>query len=180
MKTVRFSQIVEKSGKPDAYILWTDPKKDTEFQRALKQNRVMTVHQETVGAKADYGTVGFDKKKTGELLLFPKSLKRFEGKKVVGVKYDLLEKPAAAPKQQPKAKRKPKKAKTTKAERRNEKIIAFKPAQDRAPVKKTASQPPSGSLGQIRSELRRAIKTLEAGKAVKANQMLQELQRSLP
>lgn len=92
MKTVRFTQVVEAAGRPEPYTLWMEPKDDPVFQRALKAHRVLSVHQETVGTKADYGEVGFNGVK-GELLIFPKSLRRFAGRRVVGVKYDLLQPP---------------------------------------------------------------------------------------
>ena len=101
MQTVRFSQVVAQSGQPEPYTLWVAPEKDPEFQSALKQQRVMTVHQETVGAKKDYGEVGFSGDHQSTLLLFPKSLKAFEGKRVIGVKYDLLA-PAPEVKARPK------------------------------------------------------------------------------
>src|SRR4051812_1779897 len=96
VKTVRFSQVVEKSGRPEPYTLWLDPKSDVGFQRALREHRVMSVHQENVGGKADYGEIGFTGTH-GELLIFPKSLKTFAGKRVVGVKYDLLKRQPDAP-----------------------------------------------------------------------------------
>src|SRR3954469_10731609 len=59
VKTVRFSEVVEKSGRPEPYTLWLDPESDADFQRALKHSRIMSVHQETVGSKADYGEIGY-------------------------------------------------------------------------------------------------------------------------
>src|SRR5688572_17278959 len=98
MKTVRFSLVVKKSGQPEPHTLWTKPESDRELQQALKSNRVMTVHQSSVGTRKDYGTVGFAKSSGGgEILIFPKSLKTFEGKRVVGVKYDLLQEPPEIP-----------------------------------------------------------------------------------
>src|SRR5436190_23939321 len=59
MKTARFTEVVQAAGKPEPYALWIDPKKDRTFQSALKQHRVLSVHQETVGTKADSGQVGY-------------------------------------------------------------------------------------------------------------------------
>lgn len=95
MKSVRFTELVKSAGKPEAYTLWLDPKKDGTFQRALKQHRVLSVHQETVGTKADYGNVGYEGDKRAQILIFPKSIQRFAGARVIGVKYDLLEQPRA-------------------------------------------------------------------------------------
>ena len=61
MGTVRFSKIVETAGKPIVHLLWMDPAKDLVLQKAIRANRVMTVHQEQIKAKADYGTIGFQK-----------------------------------------------------------------------------------------------------------------------
>jgi diamine N-acetyltransferase len=97
--TVRFSKIVETVGKPSVHVLWIDPEKDGLLQKAIKTNRVMTIHQRPDGTKTDYGTIGFEKNVPGQVLIFPKSLRSFADKRVTGVKYDLLEW-AAAPKDQ--------------------------------------------------------------------------------
>src|SRR5262245_34897189 len=104
MGAVRFSKIVEAVGKPMVHTLWIDPAKDPVLQKAIKANRVMTIHQRPDGTKTDYGTIGFEKNVPGQVLIFPKSVRSFADKRVVGVKYDLLEW-AAAPKgqQAPKA-----------------------------------------------------------------------------
>ena len=106
MGTVRFSKIVETAGKPIVHTLWIEPAKDSVLQNAIKANRVMTIHQRPAGTKTDYGTVGFEKKVSGEVLIFPKSLRAFADKRVIGVNYDLLDWPAVprsqeAPKPQP-------------------------------------------------------------------------------
>jgi hypothetical protein len=93
MKTARFAEVVEKAGQPTPYALWQPPARDAVFQKALKAHRVMTVHHETVGNARDYGTVGYNTKdKQALLFLFPKSVKRFEGQRIVGIKYDLVAK----------------------------------------------------------------------------------------
>jgi len=98
--TVRFSKIVETVGKPSVHLLWIDPEKDNILQKAIKANRVMTIHQLTVGTKTDYGTIGFEKNVSGQVLIFPKSLRSFADKRVIGVKYDLLEWESAPKSQQ--------------------------------------------------------------------------------
>jgi hypothetical protein len=100
MGTIRFSKIVEAAGKPVAHVLWIDPEKDRILKKAVNANRVMTVHQQLTGAKADCGTVGFQKGVSGQILIFPKSRKRFADKRVTGVKYDLLEWPTVPKSQQ--------------------------------------------------------------------------------
>jgi diamine N-acetyltransferase len=102
--TVRFSKIVETVGKPSVHVLWIDPDKDDILQKAIKANRVMTIHQRPDGTKTDYGTIGFEKNVPGQVLIFPKSLRSFADKRVIGVKYDLLEWQSAPKNQQaPKA-----------------------------------------------------------------------------
>ena len=77
MGTVRFSKIVETIGKPSVHVLWMDPAKDTVLQKAIKANRVMTIHQRPAGTKTDYGTIGFEKNVSGQVLIFPESLRSF-------------------------------------------------------------------------------------------------------
>src|ERR1700755_1276673 len=91
METIRFSKIVEAAGRPVVHVLWIDPDKDPILKKAINAIRVMTVHQGLTKAKADYGTVGFEKGIAGQILIFPKSLKRFADSRVTGVKYDLLD-----------------------------------------------------------------------------------------
>jgi hypothetical protein len=95
-KTVRFAQVVERSGQPHVHTLWMAPEKDPELKRAQQAHRVMRVAPGGAG-KTDVGTVGFERgQKEGQLLIFPKSLQRFEGARVVGIKFDLVEQPKLA------------------------------------------------------------------------------------
>ncbi len=82
-KTVRFSQIVEKCGQPNNYILWQKPAADRRFQALLKSNRVMTVQKSESGR--DFGIIGFKQKKGARYLVFAKSLKPFADKRVIGI-----------------------------------------------------------------------------------------------
>ncbi|HZC36356.1 MAG TPA: hypothetical protein VE242_12110 [Chthoniobacterales bacterium] len=91
MDTVRFAKVVEACGKPDTHLLLIDPAKDKTLQAAIKSNRVMTVHQHPGSAKTDYGTIGFEQGVSRQFLLFPKTLNPFDDKRVIGIKYDLLE-----------------------------------------------------------------------------------------
>jgi hypothetical protein len=48
-----------------------DPAKDTILQKPLiKANRVMTIHQRPISKKIDYGTIGFEKNVSGQVLIF--------------------------------------------------------------------------------------------------------------
>lgn len=91
MKTVRFSEVVKSSGKPDTHLLLIAPAKDKTLQAAIKSNRVMTVYQESGSTKSDYGTIGFVEGSSRQFLVFPQTLKPFADKRVIGIKYDLLE-----------------------------------------------------------------------------------------
>ena len=86
VKTVRFAEAIGKYGTPEVYTLWQEPKSDRHFQSLLKNNRLMTIQQTDAGT--DFGVVGFVKRKGARYLAFPKSLKRLEGKRIVGIKWD--------------------------------------------------------------------------------------------
>jgi hypothetical protein len=91
MKTVRFSEIVESCGKPDPHLLLIEPTKDKMLQAAIRSNRVMTLYQGSGSTKTDYGSIGFEEGSERQFLIFPKTVKPFVGRRVVGIKYDLLE-----------------------------------------------------------------------------------------
>jgi hypothetical protein len=84
MKTARFSEVVKQCGRPETYLVLTDPSKDKTLQARVKAQRVLTVTQATVGAKTDYGEVGFKEGGTRQYFIFPKSLRLFVGRKIVG------------------------------------------------------------------------------------------------
>ncbi|MGV3772148.1 MAG: hypothetical protein ACO1QB_04545 [Verrucomicrobiales bacterium] len=96
VKTVRFAKLVESSGKPYAKTLWFDPESDTQFKKAIRQNRVLTVAQANVGQKKDVGIIGFLPDKRGAILVFPKSIPYDSGARVIGIKWDLVEEPPPA------------------------------------------------------------------------------------
>jgi len=91
--TARFTKIVEAAGKPEVISLWTKPEPDKNFMKAVRENRVMSIKQETVGSSKDFGLAGFLREKNVSYLVFPKSLKKFESRRIVGIKYDLIETP---------------------------------------------------------------------------------------
>jgi len=117
MKTARFSKVVEECGKPETHLALMKPAKDRALQKAVKEQRVMTAWQDSVGTKADRGKVGFEPGSGRQFLIFPKSLRAFTEHTVFGIKYDLLDSRGlpkngrVAPKRTPrklKAKRPPK------------------------------------------------------------------------
>jgi hypothetical protein len=125
MSTIRFRELVKTAGTPEPKSLWTDPKEDREFMRAVKQNRVLTVIQES--SKTDFGEVGFHQHQHALYFVFPKPLPTDEGK-VIGIKYDLAEvrepEDAILPE---KLKRvsKPKRAKAAELEKREPPVKTF-------------------------------------------------------
>ena len=94
VKTARFAEIIKECGAPEVLTLWSDPERDKDFQRALRADRIMSVHQTVVGSKKDFGQVGFLKGPSMTYLLFPKSIARYAGRRVVGIDYALLRAPA--------------------------------------------------------------------------------------
>jgi hypothetical protein len=88
VKTARFSQVVEKCGEPEVYTLWQKPAADRHLQSQIKNNRVMTIQKSESGT--DFGIADFKERKGATYLVFPKSLKRFAGKRIVGIDWSLL------------------------------------------------------------------------------------------
>lgn len=90
MKTARFASVVAKCGKPSPHLAWIALEQDRELKAAVAANRVMTIHQIARGGKKDFGTVGFSPGPQTQLLIFPRSLKRFADERIVAIDYDLL------------------------------------------------------------------------------------------
>jgi len=70
--------------------LWTDPKHDPRMSKAIRENRVLTVHQEPTSKKKDFGEIGFHKIPFASYLLFPKPLPEKSEARVVGINYQLV------------------------------------------------------------------------------------------
>ena len=88
VKTMRFAQVVEKAGRPEVYTLWQKPAQDRHLQSAIKNYRVLTIQKSDGGT--EFGMVGFKERKGASYLVFPKSLKRFENKRIVGLNWELV------------------------------------------------------------------------------------------
>jgi hypothetical protein len=88
VKTARFAQVIEKAGEPEVYTLWQKPAQDRHLQSEIKNHRVMTIQQSEAGTQ--FGIVGFQERKGASYLVFPKSLKRFENKRIVGINWELV------------------------------------------------------------------------------------------
>lgn len=88
VKTARFAQVLEKCGPPQVYTLWQKPAQDRHLQSQIKNSRVMTIQKSEAGA--EFGIVDFKERKAASYLVFPKSLKRFENKRIIGINWDLV------------------------------------------------------------------------------------------
>ena len=89
VKTARFRIVIEECGRPEVYTLWQPPRADRHFQSLIKNNRVMTIRPTETGT--DFGIVGFCKGKAARFLAFPKSLRPFEGERIVGIDWTLVQ-----------------------------------------------------------------------------------------
>ena len=87
-KTKRFADVVADAGKPEPYTLWQKPAQDRHLQSEIKNHRVMTILKSDTGT--EFGMVGFKERKGASYLIFPKSLKRLENKRIVGVNWELV------------------------------------------------------------------------------------------
>src|SRR6185437_1652929 len=88
MAAIRFRYLVKTAGTPEPKSLWTDPRRDRDFMRAVKQKRVLTVKQES--KRKDFGELGFHQHPGALYFVFPKPLPSDKGK-VIGIKYNLAE-----------------------------------------------------------------------------------------
>jgi len=88
VKTARFAEVIEKCGKPEVYTLWQKPSADRHLQSQIKNNRLMTVQKSETGT--EFGMVGFKERKGASHLIFPKSLKRFENQRIIGINWELV------------------------------------------------------------------------------------------
>lgn len=93
-KEIRFSKLVERSGKPETATLWTKPDENPVLMKAFKENRVLTVSHHPRPGKRDFGQIGFHPQKSAVYLVFPKALPQAD-MHVVGINYDLIEEPVA-------------------------------------------------------------------------------------
>jgi hypothetical protein len=87
IKTARLSQVVENCGKPHVYTRWQKPAADRHLQAQIKKTRVMTILKSESGT--DFGIVSFKESREARYLFFPKSLKRFAEKRIIGIDWAL-------------------------------------------------------------------------------------------
>jgi hypothetical protein len=94
-KQLRFAQLVKDFGRPEVMTLWTKLEDNPPFMKAVRQNRVLTVAQNATGSHTDSGEIAFHPKPSAMYYVFPKSLPKAPGARVVGIKYDLIEEKSA-------------------------------------------------------------------------------------
>ena len=88
VKTGRFAEVIEKCGKPEVYTLWQKPSADRHLQSQIKNNRLLTIQKSETGT--EFGVVVFKERKGASHLIFPKSLKRFENQRIIGINWELV------------------------------------------------------------------------------------------
>jgi hypothetical protein len=88
VKTARFAQVIENCGQPQVYTLWQKPRADRQLQSKIKNNRVMTIQKSE--NRTEFGMIGFRKRKSASYLVFSKSLKRFENKRIIGINWEFV------------------------------------------------------------------------------------------
>jgi hypothetical protein len=91
-KRIRFGDLVRNSGRPRVVTLWTEPKKQKGFAKAIRENRVLTVVQKLHNQK-DYGLIKFDEEAPALYLVFPRPLPKDPNARVIGINYELAEEP---------------------------------------------------------------------------------------
>jgi hypothetical protein len=182
VKTARFADLVREAGKPEPYIPWQDPAHDPAFRKALRENRVLTVHQETTGNRSDYGMVGYMKENRGNLLIFPKKLDAWEDRRVIGIKYDAISPPGRS--EPAKAERKSARPSRRTEPDRSEKLRAAfavvrsdepkEPAKVEADREEERPDDLAAEVKRLRRGIDRARAALEKDKPVEAYKILKE------
>lgn len=90
---VRFRKLVDKAGRPQIVSLWTNPKRDRGFMKAVKEGRVLTIIQEPRSHKKDFGRPGFHQDPHASYLVFPKPIAVSPESRVIGISYELAVEP---------------------------------------------------------------------------------------
>jgi hypothetical protein len=89
--SVRFSEIVKTAGKPEIYLPLTDPRRDRNFMRAVQEERVLSLKQKPTETRKDFGVVGYVAERFVSYLVFSRPLTSFKGKRVIGIKYEVMD-----------------------------------------------------------------------------------------
>ena len=176
MKTARFRQVVAACGRPSVHLLWVKPEQDRELMRAFEAHRVMSIHQAVRGTAKDFGSVGLLKDRQTQLLVFPRSLRRFEGRRIVGIDYTLLAPDPAPARAAPPAPPKSPRSRTIRQPRAEKRPApprsppAPKPAPPKPPPPPKPELPPAATKA-----IRQALRDLGAGREERARERLRKL-----
>ena len=87
-KSTRFAVVVEKCGTPEVYTLWMKPAADRKFQSLIKNHKIMTI--QASGTGTDFGIADYCERAGARYLAFPKSLKRFTDRRIIGINWELV------------------------------------------------------------------------------------------
>ena len=158
---------------------------DPDFHKAVEAGKIMSLSDESHGSGTEYGTVGYEKKRHGQLLLFPKSLKSFADAKIIGIKYDLFDESRSDEKVAGSVKKRESKEAKVKAEKK----VPAKPATKTAKAKKDP-KPAAKKLipfpakkaeedddedDALKGYVRQAMRALEKGNSVAAYNILKRI-----
>lgn len=178
MKSARFSTILRECGAPQLHLLLADPAGDRALQAAIKARRVMTVIQTPAGSRADSGIVGFEPGANRQFLVFPKSLREFEGARVVGIQYDSIV-PGATDHRPPAARKQRSISRASAPARKASRKKPAPPASAanvvpfESPGRRGEEDDADEALAALRQVVRRALAALENDKPVAAYRLLQ-------
>jgi hypothetical protein len=181
MQTARFAAVVARSGRPLIHLVFAAPEKDATLQSAVRAERVMTIHQEHVGTRKDYGRVGFHPEPHAQVLIFPRSLKPFAEKRIVGIDFSLVDEPAALPRPAPRRAPAPRPAATRVTPRfqftapppKTTAPMRLPPPHPRTAPRAAAPAAKSPAAAALRRAVKLAVQELKDGKAVAAYERLQ-------
>lgn len=176
---------MESAGRPDIHLIFEKPEKDTNLQKAIKAERVITVFQPVRGSKADYGEPGFHPGASRQYLIFPRSVRAFSGCRVVGIDFDLLTALPASTKTKrpaPATRKKPAKSggrtRSTRAKMRRAadippgKLVKFPGGCRQAGAARAEEDE---AIEELKSQVRKAMAELEMGKQVAAFNLLKTI-----
>jgi hypothetical protein len=183
MKTARFKEVVARSGRPEIHLSWSALASDKVLQVAAKRHRVMTVYQQLRGAKKDYGVAGLVEAPHVQYLVFPKSLRYLNDRRVVGIQYDLVDERVSSSERLPSLRPRAKSG----SRKSSPKIVRFEapapaaksPPPRETPQKATASRAVREKYDRdpTKRQILRAIEDLDAGDIAKARKRLGDLLR---
>lgn len=186
MKTVRMADVIRKAGVPRLHLAWTTPARDPELRRAIKQHRLVSLHQHARGSRKDFGEVGFVPEPGVQYLIFPHSVRSFSGRRIIAIRYEELGQAVSLgpPPAKPKRAARPPRTRPPKAGARHpDNVVPFprgggdtpkaRPSRSPAP----ASREPERPVDPVAQEIRAALDELREGHAPRARARLERLLR---